>query len=138
MVIIQEGDSYVSLRIAINGFGRIGRMVFRRAILDPDLTIVAINASYPAETLAHLIKYDTVHGPFSEEVVVEENRLIVGGKEIQLVSDRNPERLPWKEMEIDVVVEATGKFRDREGAGLHMKAGAKKGGDTAPGKQEDV
>lgn len=113
-------------------------MVFRRAILDPDLTIVAINASYPAETLAHLIKYDTVHGPFSEEVVVEENRLIVGGKEIQLVSDRNPERLPWKEMEIDVVVEATGKFRDREGAGLHMKAGAKKVVITAPGKQEDV
>mgnify|MGYP001167319047 CR=1 FL=1 len=126
------------LRIAINGFGRIGRMVFRRAILDPDINIVAINASYPAETLAHLIKYDTVHGPFTEEVVAKDNRLVVAGREVRLTSDRNPERLPWKELEIDVVVEATGKFRDREGAGLHLKAGAKKVVITAPGQDEDV
>lgn len=128
----------MSTSIAINGFGRIGRMVFRQAILQDDLNIVAINASYPAETLAHLIKYDTNHGTFAGEVIVEENALIVNGKRVQLVSDRDPLNLPWKKMNIDIVIEATGKFNSREKAALHLEAGAKKVILTAPGKNEDV
>lgn len=125
-------------RIAINGFGRIGRMVFRRAIVDNNLDIVAINASYPAETLAHLIKYDTNHGPFAGEVQAEQDALIVNGKRVQLLSNRNPEELPWKELKIDIVIEATGKFNARDKAALHLNAGAKKVILTAPGKNEDV
>lgn len=128
----------MSASIAINGFGRIGRMVFRQAILQKDLEVVAINASYPAETLAHLIKYDTNHGTFSGEVIVEENALIVNGKRVQLVSERDPLNLPWKEMNIDIVIEATGKFNERDKAALHLEAGAKKVILTAPGKNEDV
>lgn len=125
-------------KIAINGFGRIGRMVFRKAILDENLEVAAINASYPAETLAHLIKYDTNHGPFEGSVVPEDNAIVVNGKRVQLVSSRNPEELPWKEMNIDIVIEATGKFNSRDKAALHLVAGAKKVILTAPGKNEDV
>lgn len=125
-------------RIAINGFGRIGRMVFRKAILDENLEVVAINASYPAETLAHLIKYDTNHGPFEGSVVPEDNAIVVNGKSVKLVSNRNPEELPWKELNIDIVIEATGKFNSRDKAALHLEAGAKKVILTAPGKNEDV
>ncbi|MBB6445677.1 glyceraldehyde-3-phosphate dehydrogenase [Bacillus benzoevorans] len=125
-------------KIAINGFGRIGRMVFRKAILDDNLEIVAVNASYPAETLAHLIKYDTVHGRFNGEVRAEENVLVVNGKRVQLLDNRNPEELPWKELNIDIVIEATGKFNARDKAALHLNAGAKKVVLTAPGKNEDV
>lgn len=128
----------MKLRIAINGFGRIGRMVFRRAIVDPAVEIVAINATYPAETLAHLIKYDTIQGFFDEEVIVEEGAIRVNGQSVRLISNRNPIELPWGELNIDVVVEATGKFRDREGAALHIKAGAKKVVITAPGQSEDA
>lgn len=125
-------------KIAINGFGRIGRMVFRKAILDENLEVAAINASYPAETLAHLIKYDTNHGPFEGSVVPEDNAIVVNGKRVQLVSSRNPEELPWKDMNIDIVIEATGKFNSRDKAALHLDAGAKKVILTAPGKNEDV
>lgn len=125
-------------RIAINGFGRIGRMVFRKAIMEDKLEIAAINASYPAETLAHLIKYDTIHGPFHGEIIALENELIVNGKKIKLLSNRNPEQLPWGEMGVDIVIEATGKFNSREKASLHLDAGAKKVILTAPGKNEDV
>lgn len=125
-------------KIAINGFGRIGRMVFRKAILDDNLEIVAVNASYPAETLAHLIKYDTVHGRFNGEVKAEEKALVVNGKRVQLLDNRNPEELPWKELNIDIVIEATGKFNARDKAALHLQAGAKKVVLTAPGKNEDI
>ncbi|OCA92290.1 glyceraldehyde-3-phosphate dehydrogenase [Pseudobacillus wudalianchiensis] len=125
-------------RVAINGFGRIGRMVFRKAILEDTFEIVAVNASYPAETLAHLIKYDTNHGKFDGDVQVEENALIVNGKRVQLVNNRDPRELPWKELGIDIVIEATGKFNAREKAALHLEAGAKKVVLTAPGKNEDV
>lgn len=128
----------MKLRIAINGFGRIGRMVFRRAIVDPTFEVIAINASYPAETLAHLIKFDTVHGFFDEEVIAQENAIRVNGYCVQLVSNRNPRELPWRDLQIDVVVEATGKFCDRESAALHLEAGAKKVVITAPGKNEDA
>lgn len=126
------------VNIAINGFGRIGRMVCRKAIQDPNIRIVAINASYPAETLAHLLKYDTVHGKFEADIQAGENELIVNGHRIQLLSDRNPANLPWKDLGVDIVVEATGKFNHREGAELHLQAGAKKVILTAPGKDEDV
>lgn len=125
-------------KIAINGFGRIGRMVFRKAILDDSLEIVAVNASYPAETLVHLIKYDTIHGKFNGEVKAEENAMIINGKKVQLLNNRNPEELPWKELGIDIVIEATGKFNSRDKAALHLNAGAKKVILTAPGKNEDV
>lgn len=128
----------MTVSIAINGFGRIGRMVFRQAILQDDLNIVAINASYPAETLAHLVKYDTTHGKFEGEIEATENALIVNGKHVQLVSDRNPANLPWKELGVDLVIEATGKFNERSKAALHLEAGAKKVILTAPGKNEDI
>ncbi|MGE7622693.1 glyceraldehyde-3-phosphate dehydrogenase [Viridibacillus sp. NPDC096237] len=128
----------MTVSIAINGFGRIGRMVFRQAILQDDLNIVAINASYPAETLAHLIKYDTNHGKFDGDVQFEEKALIINGKRVELISERDPLNLPWKEMNVDIVIEATGKFNAREKAALHLEAGAKKVILTAPGKNEDV
>ncbi|MBT2656901.1 glyceraldehyde-3-phosphate dehydrogenase [Bacillus sp. ISL-18] len=125
-------------RIAINGFGRIGRMVFRKAIYEGNLEVVAINASYPAETLAHLIKYDTNHGTFQGDVIPLDNELIVNGKRVKLLNNRVPEELPWRELGIDIVIEATGKFNSREHAALHLEAGAKKVILTAPGKNEDV
>ncbi|WP_433743580.1 glyceraldehyde-3-phosphate dehydrogenase [Falsibacillus pallidus] len=128
----------MNANIAINGFGRIGRMVFRKAISEGGLNIAAINASYPAETLAHLIKYDTNHGIFDGDVSHEDNALVVNGKRIQLINQRNPEELPWKELGIDIVIEATGKFNSRDKAALHLEAGAKKVILTAPGKNEDV
>ncbi|WP_042146324.1 glyceraldehyde-3-phosphate dehydrogenase [Paucisalibacillus sp. EB02] len=124
-------------RIAISGFGRIGRMVFRQAITDPNLEVVAVNASYPPETLAHLIKYDSVHGIFQPEVKALHGELQVDGKKVKLVNSREPEKLPWNRLEIDVVIDATGKFKTRETAGLHLKAGAKKVVITAPGKEVD-
>lgn len=125
-------------RIAINGFGRIGRMVFRKAILDNNLEIVAINASYPSETLAHLIKYDTNHGVFEGEVIPLDNAIEVNGKRVQLLSNRDPKLLPWNELNIDIVIEATGKFNSKDKAVAHIEAGAKKVIITAPGKDEDV
>ncbi|CAH0204820.1 glyceraldehyde-3-phosphate dehydrogenase [Peribacillus sp. NPDC101481] len=125
-------------RIAINGFGRIGRMVFRKAILDESLDIVAINASYPAETLAHLLKYDTIHGKFDGIIIAEDDSLIVNGRRVKLINNRDPKLLPWKEMNIDIVIEATGKFNDRSKAALHLEAGAKRVILSAPGKNEDV
>lgn len=113
-------------RIAITGFGRIGRMVFRQAMEEEHLEVVAINASYPSETLAHLIKYDSVHGPFNGEVQALPNKLIVNRKEVLLVNFREPEKLPWEDLEIDVVIEATGKFNTKEAVGRHLQAGAKK------------
>jgi glyceraldehyde 3-phosphate dehydrogenase len=125
-------------KIAINGFGRIGRMVFRKAILDDTIEVVAVNASYPSETLAHLLKYDTVHGKFEAVVETEEKALIVNGKRVQLLSSRDPLELPWADLGVDIVVEATGKFNSKDKAMLHVQAGAKKVVLTAPGKNEDV
>ncbi|MCI2254340.1 glyceraldehyde-3-phosphate dehydrogenase [Domibacillus sp. PGB-M46] len=125
-------------KVAINGFGRIGRMVFRKAILEDNLDIIAINASYPAETLAHLLKYDTNHGKFEGDIEVEEKALIVNGKRVQLLSSRDPLELPWDKLGVEIVIEATGKFNARDKAALHLQAGAKKVILTAPGKEEDV
>ncbi|WP_257346534.1 glyceraldehyde-3-phosphate dehydrogenase [Pseudalkalibacillus decolorationis] len=125
-------------KVAINGFGRIGRMVFRKAMKDQHLDVVAINASYPSETLAHLVKYDSIHGTYDLDVEARENALIIDGKEVKLVSSRDPKQLPWKEMGVDIVIEATGKFTSKETAGYHIDAGAKKVIITAPGKEEDI
>ncbi|MDC2943437.1 glyceraldehyde-3-phosphate dehydrogenase [Bacillus thuringiensis] len=125
-------------RVAINGFGRIGRMVFRQAIKESAFEIVAINASYPSETLAHLIKYDTVHGKFDGTVEAFEDHLLVDGKMIRLLNNRDPKELPWTDLGVEVVIEATGKFNSKEKAILHVEAGAKKVVLTAPGKNEDV
>ncbi len=125
-------------RVAINSFGRIGRMFFRSAILDDTFEIVAINASYPAENLAHMLKYDSVHGKFQGTVEVEENAIIVNGKRVQLLDQRDPKLLPWKELNIDIVIEATGKFNSKDKAIAHIEAGAKKVIITAPAKGEDV
>lgn len=128
----------MTIRIAINGFGRIGRMVFRRAMDDPSIEIVGINASYPPETLAHLLKYDTVHGTLKLPIDFNDNSIIVNNKVTQIVSNRDPLQLPWKELNIDVVVEATGKFNHREGAQKHLEAGARKVVITAPAKEDDI
>lgn len=128
----------MSVTMAINGFGRIGRMVFRQAILKETIHIAAINASYSAEALAHLLKYDTTHGKFAGDIKWEEAALIVNGKRILLINERNPSLLPWKQLHIDVVVEATGKFNSREKAALHLEAGAKKVVLTAPGDKADA
>ncbi len=129
---------YMSASIAINGFGRIGRMVFRQAIVQEELNVVAINARYPLETLAHLIRYDSTHGTFSGEIEIGDNALIVNGKHVQIVNEREPEKLPWKELNVDIVIESTGKFNDGEKASGHIKAGAKKVVITAPAKNEDA
>ena len=134
---LQE-DLQMTVSIAINGFGRIGRMVFRQAIVQEDLNIIAINASYPAETLAHLIKYDTNHGTFEGTIETAEDAILVNGKRVQIISERDPLQLPWAKMGVDIVIEATGKFNDRDKAALHLEAGAKKVILTAPGKNEDI
>jgi len=124
-------------RVAINGFGRIGRMVFRQIIKDDTFEVVAVNASYPAETLAHLIKYDSVHGIFDGEVKALEDGIEVDGKKVKQVSSREPEKLPWKDLNVEIVIEATGKFNSQDGAMKHIQAGAKKVVLTAPGKNVD-
>lgn len=128
----------MKVKAAINGFGRIGRMVFRKAMLDDQIQIVAVNASYPAETLAHLIKYDTNHGRYECDVTAEDDVLIVNGKRVLLLNNRDPKQLPWGELGIDIVIEATGKFNSKDQAMSHIDAGAKKVVLTAPGKNEDI
>ncbi|CDQ18267.1 glyceraldehyde-3-phosphate dehydrogenase (NAD+) [Halobacillus karajensis] len=125
-------------KIAINGLGRIGRMVFRKVVTDESMELVAVNASYPAETIAHMLKYDSVHGRYDGEVNVVDGDLIVNRKKVKLCSTRNPLELPWNELNIDIVIEATGKFKTKEEAGLHLEAGAKKVIITAPGKEVDA
>lgn len=123
-------------RVAINGFGRIGRMVFRKMMKDNFFDIVAINSSYEPHVLAHLITYDSVHGVFHGDIGFGENFISVNNKKVLIVNNRNPLELPWGKLGIDVVVEATGKFRTKDTAGKHLIAGAKKVIITAPGKDD--
>jgi len=120
--------------IAINGFGRIGRLVFRSLFEQKDYNIVAINDITNARTLAHLLKHDSVQGDYKHDVTSTENGIIVDGKEIRIYAERDPEKLPWKELKVDLVVESTGLFRTRETAGKHITAGAKKVIISAPAK----
>jgi glyceraldehyde 3-phosphate dehydrogenase len=125
------------LKIAINGFGRIGRQVLRKA-LEENLDVVAINDLTTPSTLAHLFKYDSVHGKFSGTVEVKDNYLVVNGNKILILSEKDPSKLPWKENNIDLVVESTGIFTDGEKARAHIDAGAKKVVISAPAKNEDI
>jgi len=122
----------MSTKIAINGFGRIGRLTFRNLIESDKVEIVAINDLTAVDMLAHLLKYDSAHGRFNGTVEHTENSLIVNGKEITVYAQRDPETLPWAELGVDVVIESTGFFRDAEGMGKHIKAGAKKVALSAP------
>ena len=125
-------------KIAINGFGRIGRLTFRNLIGSDDVEVVAINDLTNHATLAHLLKYDTAQGQFDGTVEVAENALIVNGKSIAISAERNPENLPWGELGVDLVLECTGVFRTKEAAGKHLKAGAKDVLISAPAKGGDV
>ena len=128
----------MGVRVAINGYGRIGRC-FHRAILgDDEIEIVAINDLTDAKTLGHLLKYDSVHGKFPGTVEVSEDKLVINGKEITVYAEKDPANLPWKELNVDIVLEATGRFRDREGAGKHLEAGAKRVVISAPAKEPDA
>ena len=122
----------MSTKIAINGFGRIGRLTFRNLIESDKVEVVAINDLTAVDMLAHLLKYDSAHGRFNGTVTHTENSLIVNGKEITVYAQRDPETLPWGEIGVDLVIESTGFFRDAEGMGKHIKAGAKKVALSAP------
>ncbi|MFA5524395.1 MAG: type I glyceraldehyde-3-phosphate dehydrogenase [Tissierellales bacterium] len=130
----------MSIKVAINGFGRIGRNVMRIAFENnvKELEVVAVNSSQSPASLAHLFKYDTCFGKFEGEVGVAEDAIIVNGKEVKVVNNRDPEGLPWTELGVDLVIESSGKFRDKESNMKHIKAGAKKVIITAPGKNEDA
>ncbi|MBX3163320.1 MAG: type I glyceraldehyde-3-phosphate dehydrogenase [Bacteroidetes bacterium] len=126
------------IKLAINGFGRIGRVFLRNAINNPNIDIVAINDLTDARTLAHLLKYDSVHRAFAGEVKAEENSLIVNGKRIHITAFKNPAELPWKENKVDIAVECTGHFLDTASANLHLQAGAKKVLLSAPPKDDSI
>jgi len=126
------------VKVAINGFGRIGRLVFRAGLKSKEVEFVAVNDLTDNRTMAHLLKYDSVHGTLDGEVKIKDNSLNVNGKEIKTFSLREPEGLPWKELGVDVVLESTGKFTDRAGAEKHLMAGARKVVISAPAKNPDV
>lgn len=128
----------MAVKIGINGFGRIGRLVFRGALKDPKFEIVAINDLTDAETLAHLLKYDSNHGTLNADVSAEGDNIVVNGKKIKVLAERDPKNIPWGELGVEYVVEATGIFRKRDQAQWHIDAGAKKVIITAPAKKEDI
>jgi glyceraldehyde 3-phosphate dehydrogenase len=125
-------------KIGINGFGRIGRNVFRAAMRNKDLEFVAVNDLTDAKTLAHLLKYDSVHGIFEGTVEVKGSTIVVNGREIKVLAERDPAKLPWKEMGVDIVVESTGLFTDAAKAKALLEAGAQKVIISAPAKGEDI
>lgn len=126
------------IRVAINGFGRIGRAVYRIADKSEKIEIVAINDLTDPKTLAHLLKYDSVHGVWAHDVKAGESSILVDGKEVKIIAEKDPAKLPWKDMKVDVVLECTGLFTAREKANLHIEAGAKKVLISAPAKGEDL
>ena len=126
----------MALKLAINGFGRIGRLVFREALKHDEIEVVAVNDLTDAGQLAHLVKYDSVHGVYEGEVKAEADAFIVDGQRVRVLSERNPLDLPWGELGVDVVLECTGIFRSLEEVSMHVKAGAKKAILSAPAKGE--
>jgi len=126
------------MRIAINGFGRIGRVTARLLTERRDIELVAVNDLTDNRTLAHLFKYDSVHGVFPGEVGHDDGHLLLGGRTVKAFSERDPAKLPWKELGIDVVIESTGLFRDRATASAHLEAGARKVVISAPAKDKDI
>jgi glyceraldehyde 3-phosphate dehydrogenase len=126
------------IKVAINGFGRIGRAAAKLMLNNNSIELVAINDLSDNETLAHLFKYDSVHGKFNGEVTSDETSININGNIIIVIAERNPENLPWKKLEVDIVIESTGHFRTRELAGKHLLAGAKKVILSAPAKEGDI
>ncbi len=127
----------MSVKIGINGFGRIGRLVFRAALKQSDVEVVAINDLTDAATMAHLLKYDSVHGQLEQEVKVQNHSIVVGDKTIAYSAIKDPAQLPWQDLGVDIALECTGLFRDRENASKHLTAGARKVIISAPAKDPD-
>ena len=128
----------MAVKVAINGFGRIGRLVARIALGRDDMELVAINDLGDAAANAHLFKYDSIHGVYAGEVKVEEDHLLLNGQKVRYLSNKDPEQLPWKELGVEIVVESSGAFRTREKIAKHLTAGARKVVLTAPGKGVDL
>lgn len=125
-------------KIGINGFGRIGREVFRVAFTNPEVEVVAVNDLTDAATLAHLLKYDSVHGIFPHEVTVDGDYIVIDGRKVKVLAQTDPAKLPWGELGVEIVVESTGRFTEGPKAKAHLDAGAKKVIISAPAKQEDI
>lgn len=128
----------MAVKLGINGFGRIGRNVFRAALTNPNVEVVAVNDLTDANTLAHLLKYDTVHGKLNQDVTVDGDYLVVGGKKVKVIAERDPAQLGWGDLGVEVVVESTGRFTKRSDAAKHLEAGAKKVIISAPATDEDI
>ncbi|MCP4746146.1 MAG: type I glyceraldehyde-3-phosphate dehydrogenase [Desulfobacteraceae bacterium] len=128
----------MSIKIAINGFGRIGRLTFRAALKNPQVEVVAINDLTDAATMAHLLAYDSVHGKLDNTIKAENDAIIIDQKAIKYTAIKDPAKLPWQKLGVDIVMECTGLFRDREGAAKHLTAGARKVIISAPAKQPDL
>jgi glyceraldehyde 3-phosphate dehydrogenase len=128
----------MAIKIGINGFGRIGRLVYRAGYQNPNLEFVATNDVTDAKTLAHLLKYDSVHGKMNAEIKTEVNKIIVNGKSLEVYSEKDPSTLPWSKLGVSIVVESTGKYTDGKSAMKHIEAGAKKVLISAPAKKSDV
>ncbi|MBW2058723.1 MAG: type I glyceraldehyde-3-phosphate dehydrogenase [Deltaproteobacteria bacterium] len=127
----------MTVRVGINGFGRIGRLVFRAAAASRDLEIIAVNDLTDAETLGHLLKYDSTYGHYQGKIETKGGAIVVDGHEVKVLAVREPKKLPWKDLGVEVVLESTGRFRDRESASKHLEAGAKKVVISAPAKDPD-
>lgn len=128
----------MTVRVAVNGFGRIGRCMFRAGLGNKDIEFVAFNDLWDVGTMAHLLKYDSVHGILPVDVEAKKDAIIIGGKEIPFFAERDPAKLPWGDLNVDVAVESTGIFRDRQNASKHLDAGANKVIISAPAKDPDV
>ncbi|MDP1416930.1 type I glyceraldehyde-3-phosphate dehydrogenase [Peribacillus simplex] len=128
----------MAVKVGINGFGRIGRNVFRAALSNPGVEIVAINDLTDANMLAHLLQYDTIHGSLNEKITVDGDYLVVGGHKVKVLAERDPAQLAWGELGVEVVVESTGRFTKRADAAKHLEAGAKKVIISAPASDEDI
>ncbi len=128
----------MGIRVGINGFGRIGRNVLRASLGDPDVEFVAVNDLTDAQTLGYLLKYDSIHGTLKADVQAQDDQILVDGKPIKILAKKDPKELPWKDLGVELVIESTGRFTDREGASRHLSAGAKRVIITAPAKDPDV
>ncbi|QQZ10375.1 type I glyceraldehyde-3-phosphate dehydrogenase [Heyndrickxia vini] len=128
----------MTVKVGINGFGRIGRNVFRAALNNPEVEVVAVNDLTDANMLAHLLKYDTVHGTLEQDVTVDGDYLVVGGHKVKVLAEREPAQLGWGDLGVDIVVESTGRFTNRKDAAKHLEAGAKKVIISAPATDEDI
>ena len=126
----------MAVKVAINGFGRIGRLVLRSALNNPNLEIVAINDLSDSQTLAYLFKHDSVHGVYDGVVDARDGKLLIRGKEIPILAEKDPAKLPWKDLGVNIVIESTGRFESRAGASKHLEAGAQKVLITSPAKDE--